>query len=66
LTVREAASFLGIAEKTVYDLVNSGQVRHHRIGKKRGTIRFARTDLERFRDNSQREPTDVFAKHVKA
>lgn len=66
INVEQAATYLGVAKQTVYDLVNSGRVSHHRIGKKRGTIRFSRSDLERFRENAQREPSDLFAKHTGA
>lgn len=66
LTVREAATFLGVAEKTVYDLCRTSRLRHHRIGRGRGTIRLSRGDLETFRQDAQHEPEDLFSKHVSA
>ncbi len=43
ITVREAAIFLGIKEKTIYHLVNQGSIPHYRIGK---MVRFSEDELE--------------------
>lgn len=43
ITVKEAASFLNIKEKTIYSLVTQGLIPHYRIGK---MVRFNRDELE--------------------
>jgi|GEM_PF-3334496 len=65
LTVGEAAEYLHVSEQSVYELCRAGQIRHHRIGKGRGTIRFDRADLDTFREDAQREPVDLFSKHLR-
>lgn len=49
LTVTDAAQLLNVSARTVYDLCDSGQLRHQRIGKGRGTIRITPENLESFR-----------------
>jgi excisionase family DNA binding protein len=49
LTVKEAAGHLGIALRTVYALCRSGELRHQRYGKGRGTIRITREALDDYR-----------------
>ncbi|MGA2035806.1 MAG: helix-turn-helix domain-containing protein [Thermoguttaceae bacterium] len=46
LTVAEAADLLNISTKTVYDLVNRGELSHHRVGGR--TIRFLRADIREY------------------
>ena len=43
ITVKEAAIFLNIKEKTIYSLVNQGLIPHYRIGK---MVRFNKEELE--------------------
>ncbi len=43
ITVKEAAIFLNIKEKTIYYLVNQGLIPHYRIGK---MVRFNKEELE--------------------
>ena len=43
ITVKEAASFLSIKEKTIYYLVNQALIPHYRIGK---MVRFNKEELE--------------------
>ena len=45
LTVNEAAQHLSVSERSVYDLVRSGRLKAHRVGKGRGIIRIAPVDL---------------------
>jgi len=43
ITVKEAAEFLSIKEKTLYYLVTQGLIPHYRIGK---MVRFSKEELE--------------------
>ncbi len=43
ITVKEAAIFLNIKEKTIYYLVNQGLIPHYRIGK---MVRFNKEELK--------------------
>ncbi len=45
LTVREVASRLRISASSVYLLVESGRLPHHRLGTRRGAIRVSEEDL---------------------
>lgn len=45
LTVAEAAKRLKVAPNTVYDLVERGELRHHRIGR---TIRILPADIDTY------------------
>ena len=45
LTIREVAELLRVSEKTVRNLISSGQLPHYRIGVGRGTIRVSETAL---------------------
>jgi excisionase family DNA binding protein len=53
LTISEAAQLLNVSSRTVYDLCDSGQLRHQRIGKGRGTIRILPDDLESYRRGTE-------------
>ncbi len=53
LTVKQAASFLGVSTDKVYDLVRDGSIRHKRMGR---VIRFQRADLEEYRRDSTKTP----------
>ena len=46
LTVAEAADRLNVSTKTVYDLVNRGELSHHRVGGR--TIRFVPADIKEY------------------
>jgi excisionase family DNA binding protein len=43
ITVKEAAEFLSIKEKTIYYLVNQDLIPHYRIGK---MVRFSKEEIE--------------------
>lgn len=43
ITVKEAAIFLNIKEKTIYHIVNHGLIPHYRIGK---MVRFDKEELD--------------------
>ena len=49
LTVKEAKEFLNVSADTVYSLCDSDQLKHHKIGNGRGTIRIMLSDLIEFR-----------------
>lgn len=56
LTVQDAAEFLNVPSKSIYNLCRNGSLKHHRIGTGRGTIRIKRADLELFvRTNEVRD-----------
>ena len=68
LTVRQAAELLGVGERTVRDLIYSGKLKHHRIGRERGTIRILPCDLQEFLDDSRAvasEPTTPALRHLR-
>jgi len=44
LTVRDAAQLLRVSEQSIYNLCQTGQLRHQRIGRGRGTIRLSPVD----------------------
>lgn len=46
LTVKQAAEKLNVSLDTIYNLCCSGKLKHRRIGKGRGTIRIASSDLD--------------------
>ena len=48
-TIRQAAAFLGVHPKTLYNWVLAHQITHVRIGAGRN-IRFRRSDLEAYLD----------------
>lgn len=50
LTVAEVAARLGVSRTCVYSLVESGRLRHYRIGLGRGAIRVSEEDLTAFLD----------------
>lgn len=53
ITVREAASRLGISPSLVYSLVARGRIRHERFGLGRGVIRIAEEALAEYRKSSE-------------
>jgi excisionase family DNA binding protein len=67
MTVREAASRLGISPKTVYSLCGEGRIVHERHGTGRGTIRITEEALEEYRRTARVEhgrPTPLVLKHL--
>ena len=58
LTVVEAARTMKVSKDAVYDLCDSGKLRHHRIGSGRGTIRIMPNDIDDFRRSSTIAPAD--------
>ena len=48
-TVRELADMLKVSQKTIYRLVESGDLLPHRIG---GQLRFRKEDIESFLDEA--------------
>ena len=48
MTVAEAAEYLGVSETTMHRHTDNRQITHYRIGIARGTIRFAKNDLNDF------------------
>lgn len=59
LTVIEAARAMKVSKDAVYDLCDSGKLRHHRIGSGRGTIRIMPKDIDDFRRSSTSTPADT-------
>jgi excisionase family DNA binding protein len=45
-SVSEASEYLKVTPTTVYTLCKEGRLKHHRIGKGRGTIRIKKRNLE--------------------
>jgi len=45
LTVKAAADSVGVAAGTIYEACRSGELRHYRFGRGRGTIRISPEDL---------------------
>ena len=60
LTVKETAERLGVSQRTIYDLIESGRLRAQRIGIGRGTIRIRPTDL----NGCLAEPEPTTYKHL--
>lgn len=57
LTVRETADRLRISASSVYLLVESGRLGHHRIGARRGAIRISEADLAAYLAGCRQELT---------
>jgi excisionase family DNA binding protein len=61
LTVSEVAERVGVSETLVRSWVTTGEIAHHRLGRrKRGAIRIGEADLEAFvrrRRHGEREET---------
>lgn len=53
LTVSQVATRLSVSAKCVYELCQSGRLKHQRIGKGRGTIRIRPADLAAFEQSSR-------------
>lgn len=72
LTVRDVAELLRVSPSLIYQLVESGKIACHRIGRGRGAIRIRLDDLEQFLAvcrSEQHEPAPRFRrpklKHIK-
>ncbi|MCA9073686.1 MAG: helix-turn-helix domain-containing protein [Planctomycetaceae bacterium] len=48
MSVRDVATRLNVSPSCVYQLIESGQLRHHRIGVGRGTIRISEEGLNEY------------------
>jgi excisionase family DNA binding protein len=59
-TVREAAEYLRVSERTVYAAIRDSRLSHRRVGR---SIRFTMQDLEDFQSRADRMDSS-FAKHV--
>ncbi len=59
LTVSDVAQRLKIGVSTVYVLINSGQLPHHRIGARRGAIRISEDDLAAYLANCHADSRDA-------
>jgi excisionase family DNA binding protein len=53
LNVEQTAKRLNVSTATIYGLVNSGQLRCHRIGTGRGVIRVSEDNIREFLASSQ-------------
>jgi excisionase family DNA binding protein len=53
LTVQEAATALGISERTLRGLIATGDLGHHRVGNGRGQIRISPSDLEDYQGRTK-------------
>jgi excisionase family DNA binding protein len=53
LSVQEAARALGVVSRTVYGLINAGELPGHRIGR---VIRVRREDLDRYLESARIQP----------
>ncbi|MFK7819506.1 MAG: helix-turn-helix domain-containing protein, partial [Planctomycetaceae bacterium] len=51
LSVRQVAERLNVSRSCVYELISSGKIPHHRIGKRRGVIRVTETGLQSYLDS---------------
>ena len=48
LTAKEAAEVFGVKTATLYGWVCKRKIRHYRLGRKHGPVRFSKTDIARF------------------
>ncbi len=57
LSVRDVAQRLGVSEELVRDWCNSGELSHHRLGRKgkRGRIKIALADLDAYLASTRQE-----------
>jgi len=55
LTVDDVAKRLKISRSTVYNVIESGELPHHRFGRGRGTIRVSEEQLNRFLGETKME-----------
>ena len=51
LTAQNAANRLQVGRTTLYELLRSHKLAHHRVGTGRGSIRIRQEDLERYLDS---------------
>jgi excisionase family DNA binding protein len=62
LTVAEVADVLRVSPSLVYQLVDSGKLPCHRLGKGRGTIRIRLDDLNAYLASCRHEATEEVPK----
>ena len=75
LTVREVAQQLRVNPASIYALVETGKLAHHRIGARRGAIRISEADLATYLESCHRcsaeercapqPPVRVRLKHIR-
>ncbi len=51
LTVQDVADELNVSASLLYGLIAAGEIECYRIGRRRGTIRVRREDLDRYLEN---------------
>jgi excisionase family DNA binding protein len=64
LTVQQAADRLGVSGRTIYDLCDSGDLKHQRIGTGRGTIRIRPADLDKCNSVQEQKPGAYKMRHI--
>ena len=57
LTVKQAAAYLSISVRAVYDIVKMKKIAHYRLGAGGGAIRFRQADLDEYSE-SCRQPVE--------
>lgn len=75
LTVRQVADRLGLSQSSVYQLIESRQLAHHRLGTNKGAIRVSEADLLAYLNacrestgtqrRKERRPVRATLKHLK-
>lgn len=64
LTVQQAADRVGVSSRTIYDLCDSGDLKHQRIGTGRGTIRIRPANLDKCNRRSEQKPGTYTLRHI--
>ena len=54
-TVNEVVAKLKVSRSTIYNLIESGELTHHRFGKGRGTIRISEEQLQQYLESTKVE-----------
>lgn len=70
LSVQAVAEYLGVSRTCVYQLCSSNQIAHFRLGVGRGAIRFRKSDVDQYLNESKQvradgEQSDTTAKPSK-
>jgi excisionase family DNA binding protein len=65
-TVAQAARLLGLSEASVYVLVGTARLGHHRVGNGRGRIRISRLDIAEYLSSTHRGPETQQPRRVTA
>lgn len=56
LSVRQAATVLGVCHTLVYEAIKDGSLGHYRFGRGKGVIRISQAHLDDYRDRCFRGP----------